>query len=76
MACEYCNWTSGHPSSCPNADEPISYGKCELCGEDIYEGDEYVENDNGKFIHLDCPSALYMAKFLGYDIKIMRGEDY
>lgn len=31
------------PSSCPNASEPPVYGKCEECGEKIYDGDEYYE---------------------------------
>ena len=64
MACEYCNWTSGHPSSCPNADEPISYGKCELCGEDIYEGDiirSFDSNGNSIYHHIEYRGASFVA---------------
>ena len=75
MACEYCHRDCDHHPRCPLAPEPKSYGKCEACGEGIYEGEEYIENDNGKYIHLDCPSALYMAKFLGYEVKTMGGEN-
>ena len=39
--CEYCLQTHGHLMGCPNAPEPEEIGVCEVCGETIYEGDEY-----------------------------------
>ena len=76
MGCEYCHWTSGHPSSCPNAEETKSYGRCKLCGEGIYEGEEYIENDDGEYIHYDCPTTRGLIEFLGYEVQTMRGDDY
>lgn len=70
MACEYCHWTIGHRSSCPNASEPDFTHYCNICGEGICEGDEYIEND-GEFIHYDCPTTRELVKFLGFDVKIM-----
>ncbi len=75
MPCEYCYWTIGHPSSCPNASEPKFTHYCSICGEGIYDGDEYVENDDGEFIHLDCPTIKDMVAFLGYEVKLMECED-
>lgn len=76
MACEYCHRDYGHHPHCPLAPEPKSYGRCEVCGEGIYEGDEYIENDCRNYVHFDCPSVRELAMFLGYEIKIMRGENY
>ena len=75
MSCPYCRQAPHHPR-CPLAPEPKSYGKCEICGEDIYEGDEYIENDCNEYVHSGCPSVRELAKFLGYEIKVMKGENY
>lgn len=76
MYCEYCH-SLPHLSRCPLAPEPKSYETCEVCGEDICEGEEYIENDNGEFAHWECVDyAKDLAKFLGYEVKEMRGDDY
>lgn len=74
MACEYCHWTIGHPSSCPNAVESKFSHCCSICGEGIHDGEEYVENDDGEFIHYDCSTTREMVEFLGYEIRTM--ENY
>ena len=74
MACEYCHWTSGHPSSCPNADEPICEHECTICGEGIYEGEQYIINDNSECVHYDCPSIKELIDFLGYEISTMTND--
>lgn len=61
---------------CPNANEPKFDRYCSYCGEGIYEGEEYVENDDGEFIHYDCPTTREMVKFLGCEIHTMRGDNY
>lgn len=50
--CYICN---SYPcnSRCPNAQEPIGFGKCESCHEAIYAGDEYAEI-MGKKYHKEC----------------------
>lgn len=76
MACEYCNWETGHPSSCPNADESKYDHYCSICGEGICEEEEYIVNDDGKYIHFDCPTMRELVEFLGGEIQIMRGDEY
>lgn len=75
FGCEYCHRYYGHHNLCPLAPEPKSYGKCELCGEGIYEGEEYIENDDGEYIHYDCTTVRELTEFLGYKVQIMRGDD-
>ena len=76
MSCEYCKCEVEHLSSCPNADEPIYEHECSICGEGIYEGEQYVLNDDGEYAHYDCPSMKELIDFLGYEILTMRGDDY
>ena len=33
-------------SRCPNADEAPVFARCEICGEPIYDGDDYYDIDN------------------------------
>lgn len=40
-------------SRCPNAPEPAKVYRCEFCGEDIVEGEEYIEI-GGNYYHEDC----------------------
>ena len=44
MACEICGETEGmHNPRCPKY-EPLKFiAICEVCGQGIYEGDEYIE---------------------------------
>ena len=73
--CEFCRQIPCHPR-CPNADEPIFKHYCSSCREGIYEGEEYIENDDGEYIHYDCPTTRELVDFLVYKIQTMRGEDY
>lgn len=44
--CAECGYYPCHPR-CPNADEPRVVCKCDVCGNDIYEGDTmYVIKDD------------------------------
>lgn len=78
MGCEYCGATIGkHDSRCPNADTPTFNHRCALCKEGIYNGEEYIVNDDAKYAHWECvDNAKDLAKFLGYEIKEMEDEDY
>ncbi len=52
------------PSNCPNASSPAPYCKCEICGKDIYEGDEYYEIDG----HAYCEDCIWnSSKIAGED---------
>lgn len=44
--CDICRQTPCH-SRCPNAPEPKPVKRCCLCGEGIYEGDEYLITTDG-----------------------------
>ena len=60
-----------HPR-CPNANEPIAVENCSICDEGIYGREEYIENDVGEYAHWECVDyGRDLAKFLGYEIKIM-----
>lgn len=73
MGCEYCGGTLYHDSRCPNAYEPEPLDYCSCCGEGIYEGDDYIENDDGDKRLYDCFYGLRdLLEFLGYDVKTMR----
>ena len=50
--CSICGF-SICPSSCPNTPEPRAVGICDSCGEDILEGDEYVEIGTEEY-HKGC----------------------
>lgn len=61
------------PSACPNY-SPTSkaFHYCSACGEGIYEGEEYIKNDDGEFRHYECFYGLReLLSWLGYEIKTM-----
>lgn len=78
MPCQYCMRISDHHPSCPNYEPPKPSLYCDVCGEGIYEGDEYITNDDQENAHLDCVSGRELVNFLGYKIKIMEdtNEEY
>ena len=41
----------------------------------VHIGDEFLENDNGEYIHRECiPGIMWLTDFLGYKFKEM--EDF
>ena len=75
--CEICRSYPCHPR-CPNYIPPKASNYCSICGEGIYEGEEYIINDNFEYAHWDCVDyGRDLAEFLGYETKIMKGNyDY
>lgn len=74
--CEYCGQVGNHHYRCPNYEQKIKkqYYCCE-CSEPIEIGDEFLENDNGEYIHRECiPGIMWLTDFLGYKFKEM--EDF
>lgn len=60
------------PSACPNYTPPKAYYYCSVCGEGIYEGEEYIENDDGEYRHYECFQGMRdLLEWLGYDVKTM-----
>lgn len=69
--CEICRKYPCHPR-CPNYEYPKTKYYCSVCGDGIYFGDEYIENDYGKYAHLSCVDYGYnLIKFLKCEIKTM-----
>lgn len=49
---------------------------CSICGDGIHNEEEYIENDDGEYIHYDCiQGTRQLLNWLGYDIKTME-DDY
>ena len=65
------------PPGCPNYISPSVNHYCSICDEGIYDGEEYIVNDNGDYAHWECVDyGRDLAKFLGYEIKEMDDENY
>ena len=69
--CEICR---SYPCNChcPNYIPPKTSHYCSICGEGIYDGEEYIENDVGEYAHWECVQYMKdLANFLGCEIRIM-----
>ena len=76
MICEICKQLIC-PPGCPNYILPSANHYCSVCDEGIYNGEEYIVNDNGDYAHWECVNyGRDLAKFLGYEIKEMDDENY
>ena len=65
------------PPGCPNYISPSVNHNCSICDEGIYDGEEYIVNDNGDYAHWECVSyGRDLAKWLGYEVKIMDGDGW
>lgn len=72
MKCDICNRLIRHHSRCPNYIHPKTIRYCSSCGEGIYDGEEYIENQDGKFRHFECFFGMRdLLEWLGYEIKTM-----
>ena len=57
-------------TQCPNYEPPEARYYCSICEEGIYPGDDYVENSDGEYAHLECvDTGSEMAEFLGYKVE-------
>lgn len=71
--CNYC-LKDICPPGCPNYEEPTFLKRCDICKEGIFNGEEYIENDDGDCRHYDCFQGVKdMLQWLGYEIKKMEG---
>ena len=76
MPCEYCHQYIDHHPRCPLYEPPKVSHYCSICGEGIFNGEEYIENDYGEYAHWECVDyGRDLAKFLRYEIKMME-DDY
>jgi len=75
LRCDICRRTIGHDPRCPNHIPPKADHYCSICGEGIYDGEEYIENGNGEYRHYDCFYGIReLLGWLGYEIKTMEGN--
>lgn len=72
--CEICRQIPCH-YMCPNYEPPRPKHYCYICRKGIYCGEEYIENENGEYVHWDCVSGRDLVEFLGFEIKYM-DDDY
>ena len=76
MPCEYCHQYISHHPRCPLYESSKASHNCSICQEGIYNGEEYIENDDGEYAHWECVDyGRDLAKFLGYVIKEMDDEE-
>ncbi len=74
--CSICHCNPCH-SRCPNYILPKVSHYCSICGEGIYDGEEYIENNNGECRHYDCFYGIReLLEWLGYEVKTMEKEQY
>lgn len=72
--CSICNYTHCHPR-CPNYIPQRSGYYCDICGEGIYEGDEYIDNGDGEYRHYGCFQGIReLLTWLGYEVKTMTDD--
>ena len=69
MSCEICGHDFCH-SRCPNYIEKKAPYYCSICGQGIYEGEEYIKNLDDDYIHFECVQGIRpLLQWLGYDVK-------
>lgn len=57
---------------CPNYVPPKAQYYCSVCEDGIYDGEEYIENEDGDKRHLECFHGIReLLEWLGREIKIM-----
>lgn len=62
-------------SNCPNYIALKAQHYCSICGNGIYDGEEYIMNEDGEYRHFDCFYGLKeLLSWLGYEVKIMEDE--
>ena len=72
--CEVCK-KNPCDTRCPNYDPPKALQYCSICGQGIYDGQEYIENIDEDCAHFECCYGLRdLLEWLGYEIKTM--EDF
>lgn len=75
MACNICNQEGRHDRRCPNYEQPKAKHHCSICGEGIYDGEEYLVNDDGDYRHYECFYSIKdLLSWLGYEVQTMEEE--
>ena len=71
MSCEYCRYDIGHDYRCPLYEQPKSIHKCDICGNEILNREEYIMNECNNYAHLDCINTIGdMLKWLDCQVYV------
>lgn len=69
--CDICRQIPCH-SRCPKYLRSKATHYCSSCGEGIYDGEEYIENQDGEHRHYDCfNSTKELVNWLGFEVRTM-----
>ena len=72
MPCIYCGRDGEHHYRCPLYEPPKAFHYCSICQEGILNGEEYIENDCGEYVHWECVNNAYeLLDFLNLKKRIM-----
>lgn len=72
--CDICNRSPCHPR-CPNHKDNTTGISCAICGYPILNGETYLANGRGEYIHEDCAAEpIWIAEWLGCYVETMDKE--
>lgn len=63
MRCEECGRMNGHHPRCPNNPDPAIVAVCDLCEEEIHEGEDYYDSPDGVVCE-NCADEYYQERFI------------
>lgn len=69
---EMCDICRKYPCDCrcPNYSELKSIHYCSVCGEEIQNGEEYIENYKSEYVHFECLTGIrWLINWLGYKVQ-------
>ena len=70
--CELCLKSPCMDPRCPKNNKKKAQHYCSLCENGIYDGEEYIENQDGEYRHYECFNGMKdLLEWLGFDIKTM-----
>ena len=75
MYCPICKGSGIHIQGCPEAEYHTKH-YCDFCGFGIHDGEEYIVNIDGDYVHWECADySRELIKWLGHEIKTMEDEN-
>ena len=72
IRCEFCGQVGTHDYRCPNYIPPKAKYYCCCCNEGIYQGEHYLDNQNGEYVHRNCiPDIDWLINWLDFKVEEM-----
>lgn len=78
MYCEICRQYGTHHPRCPYYSPFKPKYICCYCGEGIYQGERYLDNEQGEYIHEDCIRSIgidWLINWLGFEYKTEENDE-